>query len=255
MVLGGCLFQPFPGSFQVFFHAESVQADDSHIVLLGGVAGPGGAKIPVLPFPGLAFREALAFAEWSHVFPNFMAASQIRQGGFSGVFIRRRMFFPTPAGPSLYRWASPQYPLGLPRSAAFWKSCNASGYFLWDMANTALAREAFRFDEFVKFGNSRPFGFKFVPVFPVGGMPEGGDIRNGMIRSAHIGQPGHQKAARLEAPHVHVQNALCWQRFLLESSPAGSWGGRKVPSVRSACACTGIFRRVSYSSLPALVVE
>ena len=39
MVLGGCLFQPFPGSFQVFFHAESVQADDSHVVLLGGVAG------------------------------------------------------------------------------------------------------------------------------------------------------------------------------------------------------------------------
>ena len=53
----------------------------------------------------------------------------------------RRMFFSTPSGPSLYRWASPQYPLGLPRSAAFWKSCSASGYFLWDMANTALARK------------------------------------------------------------------------------------------------------------------
>lgn len=82
-----------------------------------------------------------------------------------------------------------------------------------------IGQEAFRFDEFVKFGNSSPFGFKFVPVFPGFGRHAGrrGYSENGNVAgSAHIGQPGHQKAARLEAPRVHVQNALCWQRFLLD---------------------------------------
>lgn len=134
-------FPAIPGQFPGFFHAESVQADDSHVVLLGGVAGSGGAKIPVLPFPGFRFREVLALAELVPRFPNFMAAlANPDRADFLVYSSARRMFFPLRRVPACtggpvpsIRWGCPDPPL--------LEELQRVRVFLWDMANTALARK------------------------------------------------------------------------------------------------------------------
>ena len=92
-----------------------------------------------------------------------------------------------------------------------------------------IGQEAFRLGEFVKFGNGGPFGFEFVPVLlGLGrhagrrGNPENGNVAGG----PHVGQAGHQEAARLNAPHVHVQHAFRGQGLLL--NPVRQIHGRAI---------------------------
>lgn len=135
-------FPAIPGQFPGFFHAESVQADDSHVVLLGGVAGSGGAKIPVLPFPGFRFREVLALAELVPRFSEFHGSPRkSRQGGFSGVFIRQAHVFFHSVGSQPVQVGQSPVSVGAAQIRRFLEELQRVRVFLWDMANTALARK------------------------------------------------------------------------------------------------------------------